>query len=244
MAGIVVQIVLSWIIIWLIEKKNLNVLGWKPTRERLKHFTVFFLLTSLFCASPFLVRIYISGEEWIVNPGLNSQLILNGIWWNIKSVLFEELIFRGVLLYILIRRAGIKTGIILSAVAFGIYHWFSFGVLGNAGAMVFTFLVTGIMGLVLAYGYAKTLSLYIPVAIHLGWNLTKIFVFSDGSIGNGIFIPEEKTPFRTDSLTIAFAVFLMPILLAYIINYILIRRIKSPELKTDSPHISEDLSRT
>ena len=244
MAGILVQIVLSWIIIWIIEKKNLNVLGWKPSKERLKHFTVFFLLTSLFCASPYLVRIFISGEEWIVNPALNSQLILNGIWWNIKSVLFEELIFRGVLLYILIRRAGKKTGIILSAVAFGIYHWFSFGILGNAGAMVFTFLITGIMGLVLAYGYVKTLSLYIPIAIHLGWNLTKIFVFSDGPIGNGLFIPADKTPFRTDSWMIAFGVFLMPILLTYIVNYILIRRVKRLELKADFPHMSEDIATT
>ena len=244
MAGILVQIVLSWIIIWIIEKKNLNVLGWKPSKERLKHFTVFFLLTSLFCASPYLVRIFISGEEWIVNPALNSQLILNGIWWNIKSVLFEELIFRGVLLYILIRRAGKKTGIILSAVAFGIYHWFSFGILGNAGAMVFTFLITGIMGLVLAYGYVKTLSLYIPIAIHLGWNLTKIFVFSDGPIGNGLFIPADKTPFRTDSWMIAFGVFLMPILLTYIVNFILIRRIRGADIKMDSPRITEDITIT
>lgn len=244
MAGILVQIVLSWVIIWLFEKKNLDVLGWKPTQERIKYFGLFFLLTALFCASPYLIRIFISGEEWKVNPELDVVLILNGIWWNIKSVLFEELIFRGVLLYILARRLGAKTGIILSAVAFGIYHWFSFGVLGNAGAMVFTFFITGIMGLVLAYGYVKTMSLYIPVAIHLGWNLTKIFVFSDGPIGNGIFIPAYKTPFRTDSWTIAFAVFLMPILLTYIVNFILIRRIKSRELKTDPPHIPEEIAAT
>ncbi|HEY0752298.1 MAG TPA: CPBP family intramembrane glutamic endopeptidase [Chitinophagaceae bacterium] len=244
MAGILVQIVLSWVIIWLFEKKDLDVLGWKPNQTRLKHFSLFFFLTALFCASPYLIRIFISGEEWKVNPVLNVALILNGTWWNIKSVLFEELIFRGVILYILARRLGAKTGIILSAVAFGIYHWFSFGVLGNAGAMVFTFLITGIMGLVLAYGYVKTLSLYIPIAIHLGWNLTKIFVFSDGPIGNGLFIPADKTPFRTDSWVIAFAVFLMPILLTYIVNFILIRRIRGADIKMDSPRITEDITIT
>jgi hypothetical protein len=61
------------------------------------------------------MRMYFADQQWKLNPALSANLILTGIWWNVKSVLFEELIFRGVLLYILIKRLG----------AFKSYHYFS-----------------------------------------------------------------------------------------------------------------------
>lgn len=85
------------------------------------------------------------------------------------------------------------------------------------------FLITGAMGLVLAYGYAKTLSLYVPIAIHFGWNFTQIFVFSQWPIGNGVFITTEHAPFKTNSYFIFFTVTFVPILLALAVNYILLR---------------------
>ena len=226
MLGILVILLLSWIIIRLFEKKHLSVLGFRPTPKRLCDFMLFFLLTAAFCASGFLMKMYFGDQRWQLNPGLSLKLIADGIWWNIKSVLFEELIFRGVLLYILIKRIGAKKAILVSAIAFGIYHWFSFGVFGNPVQMTGTFLITGAMGLVLAYGYAKTLSLYIPIAIHLGWNLTQIFIFSQGPIGNGILIPTQPGGFRTDSYFIFFLVTFLPMVLAVAGNYWMIRKAK------------------
>ncbi|MBA2330078.1 MAG: CPBP family intramembrane metalloprotease, partial [Flavisolibacter sp.] len=94
---------------------------------------------------------YFGKEEWILNPNISSLLILSGVWWNIKSVLFEELIFRGVLLYILIKKAGPAIAIAISSIAFGIYHWFSMEIFGNVIQMIVIFFVTGAMGLLLAY---------------------------------------------------------------------------------------------
>lgn len=83
-------------------------------------------------------------------------------------MVFEELAFRGVLLYILIKRVGANKAILISAGAFGVYHWFSQGSLGHPTEMLITFLITGCMGLVLAYGLANSNSIYIPTAIHFG----------------------------------------------------------------------------
>lgn len=94
-------------------------------------------------------------------------------------------------------------------------------------AMATTFFITGIMGLVLAYAYAKTFSLYLPVGIHLGWNLTQIFIFSSGPIGHGVFITEQADSFRTNSYLIFFLVTFLPVVLALSTNYLLIRRIHS-----------------
>lgn len=239
MLGIVVQLTISWIIIWVFEKNDLRVLGFKPTKKRLIDFLLFLTVTAICCASGFFLKMYFGGLRWEVNPALNVSLFFEGLWWNIKSVLFEELIFRGVLFYILIRKMGIPKAIIISSIAFGIYHWFSFGIIGNIPQMIFVFFITGTMGLVYAYGYARTMSLYVPSAIHLGWNFTQGFIFSEGSIGTGIFKRMNAESFRTDSYVIAFAVFILPMLSAILINFYLLKRKKqiSPLIYTKNyPH--------
>lgn len=226
MAGIVVQLAISWLIIWLYERNDLRVLGFAPTKRRLIDLLFFFLVTALCCASGFLLKMYFSDLRWKVNPKLTFALVTEGVWWNIKSVLFEELIFRGVLFYILIKRLGIKKAIVISAVAFGIYHWFSFGVIGNPMQMLFTFLITGTMGLVYAFGYSRTMSLYVPCAIHLGWNVTQNLIFSQGPIGNGVFQQTGDQQFRTGSYLVFIFVYFFPMLSAMLLNFYLLKKKK------------------
>ena len=227
MVGILVQLAISWLLAWLFVKKGLEVLGLYPTRKRLVHFLLFFIVTALCCASGFIMKMIYAKQEWIINPSLSFTFILESIWWNIKSVLFEELIFRGVILYILIRRIGSTKAIIISAIVFGIYHWFSMNAFGNITQMIYLFITTGMMGLLLAFAYAKTLSLYIPIAIHLGWNLTQNFIFSSGPIGDGFFIPINNESFRTDSYFIFFLIVLFPIISTLLINFLLIKKLKT-----------------
>src|SRR5690349_4718917 len=104
MAGIFVQLAISWLLVWLFEKKNLNVLGLIPNSRRIILFFIFFFVTAACCASGFLLRNLLGNESWYLNPNFSFRLLLKGLSWHIKSVLYEELIFRGVLLYILIKR--------------------------------------------------------------------------------------------------------------------------------------------
>ena len=230
MIGILVQLAISWLIIWLVEKGNLAVLGFYPTKKRLIGFAVFFFITAVCCALEFIMRISFAKEQWQLNPAFSVNLVAEGLWWNIKSVLFEELIFRGVLLYILIKKMGALKGIIISAITFGIYHWFSQEAFGDPKQMFILFIMTGIMGLLLAYGYAKTFSLYIPCAIHLGWNLTKGFIFSEGPIGHGIFIQKQPQPEVTVSYFLFFVILFLPILSMWLVNYLLLRKHKQEPL--------------
>src|SRR5262245_43537773 len=104
MIGIVVQLAISWLIVWFYERNDLRVLGFFPTRARLTDFLVFIIVTAICCSTGFFLKMYFAGLRWELNPQLTMGLVLEGIWWNIKSVLFEELIFRGVLFYILIKK--------------------------------------------------------------------------------------------------------------------------------------------
>ena len=158
---------------------------------------------------------------------------MTGIWWNVKSVLFEELIFRGVLFYILIKKLGPLKAIAISATAFGIYHWYSHEVIGNIPQMAITFVTTGVMGLLYAYGYAKTFSLYIPIAIHLGWNLTRSVIFSETVIGEQLFVQVKPVPEVTVGYFIYFCVIYLPMLSALLINFFMLKKMKQvlPEFK-------------
>lgn len=238
MLGIIVQLLISWLIIWLFEKGNLSFLGFYPTKKRLVGFAIFFIVSALCCSSDFFMRMLFAKQQWELNPKLTANLLLTGIWWNVKSVLFEELIFRGVLFYILIKKLGHTKAIIISAAAFGMYHWFSQGSFGNPVQMVITFIITGIMGVVYAYAYSKTFSLYFPIALHLAWNLTSSVIFSSSVIGDQLFMPVKPVPVVQVGYFIYFCITFIPLLSVYLINYFMLRRLKQEPIPhhPQSPH--------
>lgn len=230
MLGILVQLALSWLIVWIFQKENLRVLGLLPNSSRLSDFGKFFLIAGACCIFGFLLRYLIGKETWTWNPSNSFLFILNGIGWQLRSVLYEELIFRGVLLFILIKRMGASKGILFSAIAFGIYHWFSYRILGKPIPMLTIFFVTGCMGWVLAYGYAKTFSLYVSTGIHFGWNLVNGFIFSQGAPGNGLLKQNPAPVVHVSWFTYIFIIY-FPIAIALLICFFLIKRKKQQSVK-------------
>lgn len=226
MIGILIQLLVSWLLLWLFEKKGLGVLGFYPGRERLAGFSLFFLVTALCSSSAYFLRMFFVEERWFLNPQLSTGLIFSGIWWNLKSVLFEEFIFRGALMYILIKRIGAVKAIIISSVSFGIYHWFTHEVFGQPIPMLIEFITTGLMGVVFAYAYSKTFSLYYPIAIHLGWNLIRSVVFSETVIGDQLFVEVKPVPQVTVGYVVFFCIIYLPVLSAMLINFFMIRRMR------------------
>ncbi len=226
MIGILVQLAVSWLIVWLFEKGNLNCLGLLPTKRRLTDFFLFLIIAAAFSAFGFLLKMLIAKQSWHLNSGINARLILEGTWYVVKSVLFEELIFRGVLLYILIKKLGTTRAIFISSVAFGIYHWFSHELWGNPVQMAVEFFGSGAMGLVLAYGYAKTFSLYIPVALHFGWNFIQMVVFSGNTIGSQVLVEAVPPPVVTVSYLRYFTMLYLPLVTCLLVSAWLLKRYK------------------
>ncbi|WP_430901456.1 MULTISPECIES: lysostaphin resistance A-like protein [unclassified Paraflavitalea] len=225
MIGILVQLILSAALLWFLQKKSLMVLCGGGMKQQSTDFFGFFLLTLLISSSQYFFRMIWAMERWVVNPKVSIALIAEGTWWNIKSVLFEELIFRGALFYILIVRLGIKWAILLSSISFGVYHWFSHGVLGQPIPMIVEFLTTGIMGVVYALGYTKTGSLLTPIGIHLGWNIVGSVLFSGKLIGDQLLVEVQPVPNVQVSYFIYFVIIYLPLLAAIGVNaWILLKR--------------------
>ena len=190
MIGILIALALSWLLLYVFEKKSLLALGWLPVRKRTLQFVLGFCFTALLCVLAQLLEGFLKASQWVVHQDSSAAGVLNSVWWDIKSVLTEELIFRGALLYILIKRIGASKAVLISAVAFGIYHWFSYGVLGNVMAMLFVFVGTGLMGYAWALAFSKSKSILLPFGLHLGWNVTYNTVFSKGPLGDLLLVSE------------------------------------------------------
>ncbi len=164
---------------------------------------------------------YLNSSVWTLNNNISGQDILHSTWYDIKSVFTEELIFRGALLFILIQKIGSKKSILISAIAFGVYHWFSYGILGNVMAMIFIFIGTGLMGYALAWAFAKSRSILLPFGLHLGWNLIHNTIFSKGPLGDMVLIQIGGTQLTdwTWILNYLSGMILVPVVVMIYIHY-------------------------
>ena len=221
MIGILVAITISWLLLFLIEKKNILALGFLPIVKRLQQFLVGFIITGILCVLVQYLESYLKSSEWVLNKNISGGIIFESFWWDVKSVLTEELIFRAAILYILIQKLGSRKSILISAIAFGIYHWFSYGVLGNAMAMILVFIGTGLMGYAWAWAFSKTKSIMLPFGLHLGWNFVYNTIFSKGPLGDLILIAQGGTELAdwTSLLNFVSGLVIVPILVMIYVKY-------------------------
>jgi len=231
MLQLVALLALSWLLIWFFEKKNLSVLGLTPSPRRLKYFILLFLVSAALAASAFLLRMYFVREVYTVNPSMTFYSVVQETWYQFRTVLTEELLCRGAVLYILIKKAGRIKAVFISSVLFAVLHWFNAGVWGNPAQMLMVFAFTFTMGLLLAYAYAQTFSLLIPFAIHFGWNLTQNYIFPETAAGKHLLILAYPPPEVTLSYLSFFTMLLLPKVAVIIINFFIVKshpRVEAP----------------
>lgn len=221
MLGLIVELIISWLLLWIFCKKGLLVLGILPTQSRL--FNLFFgiLIAAVCCTVYYLSLTFFTTDKWTLNNEFTGKKLLASSWWTLNSVLYEELMFRGALLYILIKKFGVKTACITSAFCFGVYHWFTFGAIGNPLQMLFVFIITVIWGLMFAIAFAKTKSLYLPIGLHFGWNLISTVIFSQGPLGNQLLISSGGQKLGG---ILSLVVFLFQVLTVPLITYWYLKR--------------------
>ncbi|WP_422105666.1 CPBP family intramembrane glutamic endopeptidase [Winogradskyella sp.] len=187
MLGLLVIIVISGLLLHFIEKKNIDVLGITPNKNRWTQFMIGVLVITVIVLTNIVVETLLLRVEWQLRT-INNTLIFDAFYYHLKSALTEDLVFRGALLYILIRRIGPTKAIILSAMIFGVYHWFSYGIIGqNAVLMAYVFLITGFTGYVWAFAFYKTKSILMGLGFHVGVNFINACFFESQPYGELIF---------------------------------------------------------
>ncbi|NVJ61538.1 MAG: CPBP family intramembrane metalloprotease [Gammaproteobacteria bacterium] len=224
MIGIIL-IAISWGLLR-IEKRPLSAIGFNKPQQRLIEFLTGLFLAGSFATLQFILIAYFSNFGWKLNSDFNVTTFVDSLRWNINSVLFEELIFRGYLLYKAIEMLGVRNGCLLSAIAFGVYHWFSYGIFGNVVQMIYVFLLTGSFGLALALSFAMSKSVILPIALHLGWNLVTILVFSNGPLGAQLLISSLAEPEPLSGVEQFITSILMPVSFVLIVGWLVTKKVR------------------
>lgn len=222
MLGILVILMISWLLLHFLEGKNLLSLGFTPLPRRLMQFSIGFMVSGILCVLDQVFEAQLKSALWNFNRSVDFDLILKSFFWDFKSVLTEELIFRGAILYILIRRLSASRSILISAIAFGVYHWFSYGVLGNVMAMILVFIGTGLMGYAWALAFAKTRSIMLPFGLHLGWNAIYNTVFSKGPLGELLFVLKDANELTdwTSLFDFVSGLIIVPLIVLILVKYL------------------------
>lgn len=99
---------------------------------------------------------------------LTFVFVLGGV---IGSAFSEELVFRGYLLNNISEGWGMVAGIVVSSLLFGFAHVL------NPNFSWIIGLNLSLAGLLMAYGYFVTGSLWLPICFHLTWNLFEGFIY-------------------------------------------------------------------
>lgn len=228
MIGIAVELLISYLLLKHFSGVGLGALGLYPNKKNLKLMLAGFLIPSLFWCVLYLTLAYVGANPYRINPAYTLDDFLKTVGYVLRAVAFEELIFRGAILYLLIKRIGSKKAIIASAVAFGIYHWFSYGILGQIPQMIVIFAMTGAMGYLLADAFYKSKSILLPLALHLGNNFAGMIIFSrDKSIGLQLLVKSFTKDPATPGAAISIFLMVMYYTGVLLLIYCWLRRLKT-----------------
>jgi uncharacterized protein len=96
--------------------------------------------------------------------------------------------------------------------------------------MLFIFLITAAAGWMYAYAFIKTNSLYLPIGLHFGWNITSSLLFSQGSIGQFILVPIKDPNFHQNDLVSFLFMMLYQTIVPAFITWLYVRRLSGEKM--------------
>lgn len=173
MIGLLVIIVVSWVLLYFIEKRNIEALGIIPNKKRIIQFLLGFMFVVLLYLLSIYIERFVLNVEWKMNESINYTFMFKSFIYHVRSALTEDLVFRGAILFILINRLGAKWALLISALLFGLYHMFSYGMTSDEIIpIVYVIIITGFTGYVWAYTFCKTQSIMMALGFHIAYNFT------------------------------------------------------------------------
>lgn len=214
MLGILLLIAFSYLVLRYFCN-NFNHANFIPGKSALTEFT-FGLLWPIAYFSVFEFTVaWLVHNPYLINQHFTYSDFANRFIYITKSVIYEELLFRGVFFYLVWKKRGTNYAILISSVCFGIYHWFAWQVFGNVIQMLTVFITTGTVGYLLALAFVRTRSMVLPIALHLGANLILMLVFSkDQSIGQQLLVKSfVKDP------VVPPAIISLPVIIIHFVGY-------------------------
>lgn len=218
MFGILLLLILFWVLVFIFEKKIYDALGLIPNQKKMVYFLTGFLFSGILVVLKIAIATIFFSLHWKIRDPNDLQLALVA-GKLLVSVFTEELLFRGIIIYVLIKMIKKHTAMLISSALFGIYHWFSYEMFG-AGLipMLYVFVTTALAGYCWAFAYVNSRTILLPIGLHFGWNSIDWLFAKNGSYGEGLFIKVQTLPL-TEIQNLALALFngLVPVACMYLV---------------------------
>lgn len=150
------------------------------------------LTTGIFVIEWLAGWIQVRGLAWQVRPPQEAAMSLYlGIIMAITAAIVEEILMRGFLLQTLEEWIGLPAAVVISSALFGVGHLLNPTATGWANYVIpFTITLGGFM---FASAYLFSRSLWVPIGLHLAWNLFEYQVLALTGVS-----PERASVLVTD----------------------------------------------
>ncbi len=194
---VVWMVLISWLCLQFLDHLSLRSLGFTLHQNWRQDVFLGFAISAAMIAIVVVFQVIAGGMRVVLNPiwWKGSRVDSAGLLLTGKDVLlalvllilaaaFEELVYRGYAFQTLLRGAPPIVPILLLSIYFGYGHW------ENPSRTFFSTANTILAGVWLAVAYLKTRSLWLPTALHFGWNWTMGAVF--GLPVSGLSIPQHS----------------------------------------------------
>ena len=126
-----ILLLLCWLAVYLSEKRNIFNQWLFPVRRRLSEFFLGLILSIALCLLTQIFLSQLGDRTWHLSKDISIGKVTFSLLYDLNSVVSEELLFRGLILYFLIKYWKTGPAMLISASVFGIYHWFTFRSLGK-----------------------------------------------------------------------------------------------------------------
>jgi len=186
----------SWIMVRFVNRKPLGAIGLFLHPRMGYELGMGLLLGFVMMAGIFLVELLL-GYVSVVQRQLSVAEALGavgslGLEFTLAGTL-EELLFRGYLFQTLLQGIGFLPATLLVSGLFALAHGFNPGITWMASLNIF------LAGVWLSVAYMKTRSLWLPIALHVGWNFSQSALFSFPTSGivfadRTLFVLEQGGP--------------------------------------------------
>lgn len=173
---------------------------------------------------------------WQTNSGFSWPQLRSISQYMVKAVLTEELLFRGILFYLILRKLKTKTACLISAIAFGAYHWLSYGAMSfNVVQQCYILLITGLAGYAWAYAFAKSKTIWLPIGLHLGWNISNALFHPAKGFDALLVMAHQKQLSPWADTILSFGLGLLPNLLLLILLKHLVSALQRDKRSAQQP---------
>lgn len=122
-----------------------------------------------------ILQVLLHNHAIAIDPNFNPSRLIGGVLF---VGITEEIVFRGFLLNVFLKKLEMKRAIAVNEVLFVLIHfpiWIYNGL--DVTTILSSSITVFLLGVLFSYSFVKTRNIFVPIALHMIWNLLVIVLY-------------------------------------------------------------------